>query len=108
MSKNEGVSPKLTASSTTSLLPNNTQISLKKRVVVFAVAVFNIFVQYLYFTVPMSFLANEIIEVIVKFPQSKIFIIYYSHTNSNLMIFDQINQSSLYHDPTILVYLPDF
>ena len=65
MSKNEGDCPKRTASSTTSLLPNNTPISFTKRVLVFAVAVFNIFAQHLYFTIPMSFLANEMLEVCI-------------------------------------------
>ena len=77
MSKNEEDCSRLAASSTTSLLPNTTQLSLKKRVVVFAVAVFNIFAQDLYFAIPMSFLANEIIEVIVKLPPSKMIVIYF-------------------------------
>ena len=54
---------KLSVSSTTRLLPTSGQISLTKRVIIFSVAVFGNFCLYLYYSVPMSFLANEIIEV---------------------------------------------
>ncbi|KAL5253428.1 hypothetical protein ACHWQZ_G013271 [Mnemiopsis leidyi] len=49
-------------SSTTRLLPTNDQLTFTKRVAIFSVAVFGVFSVCLYYTVPMSFLANEIIE----------------------------------------------
>ena len=48
---------------TTLLIVKKSQLSPTTRTLIFSVAMFNIFAQYLYFTVPIPFLANEIIEV---------------------------------------------
>ena len=43
--------------------PSREILSLKKRITVFSVAMLCIFAEYLYFTIPISFLTNEILEV---------------------------------------------
>jgi hypothetical protein len=50
-------------SSTAGLLSQREKIPLKKRVTIFSLSMFGIFAEYLYYNIPMSFLANEILEV---------------------------------------------
>ena len=45
------------------VMPYRGNRSLKKRITVFSISMLCIFVEYLYFTIPMSFLTNEILEV---------------------------------------------
>ena len=53
----------LQTSSTASLFTEGEKITLKKRVTIFSLSMFGIFAEYLYYNIPMSFLANEILEV---------------------------------------------
>ena len=45
--------------------PDPVQPPLKTRVIIFFLAVTGIFAEFLYFTVPTSFLTNEILEVLL-------------------------------------------
>ena len=62
----------LSTSSTAGLLSQREKILLKKRVTIFSLSMFGIFAEYLYYNIPMSFLANEILEVLFNFTLTRI------------------------------------